>query len=96
MLAGVSTGTIDAVLAWWADHAVTTEQFLEGGDLEGVHGAAFWGFLEVGVGSSHASVGDLVITDTGFVLSAGSTNLGVDIWKKERQGWGVMSEFSVR
>ena len=75
MLARISTGTIKAIQAWWADQSVTTEQILDGWDLEGVHGESLWsrGLLLV------TSVVDLVITDTGFVVGAGSANLGVDI-----------------
>ena len=75
MLAGVSTGTVEAILAWWADESVATEQILDGWDLEGVHGESLSsrGLLLV------TSVVDLVITDTDLVISAGSANLGVDI-----------------
>ena len=75
MLTGVSTEVMDAILAWWADQSITTEQILDGWDLEGVHGESLWsrGLLLV------TSVVDLVITDTGFVVGAGSANLGVDI-----------------
>ena len=75
MLTGVSTEVMDAILAWWADQSITTEQILDGWDLEGVHGESLSsrGLLLV------TSVVDLVITDTGFVVGAGSANLGVDI-----------------
>ena len=38
MLTGVSTEVMDAILAWWADQSITTEQILDGWNLEGVHG----------------------------------------------------------
>ena len=74
MLAGISTDTADAVLAWRADHSVTTEQLLDGGDLKGVHGGTISLLL--------TSVGDLIITHTCLVIGAGGANLGVDIYER--------------
>ena len=82
MLTGVSTGTVDAVLARGADHSITAEQNRKCGNIERVDGGTLWKLS--GDCSScvlFTSVCDLIITHTGFIIMAGCTNLSFDIWK---------------
>ena len=80
MLTGVSTEVVDAILAWWADQSITTEQILDGWNLEGVHGGTLWKLRGDCGSSAFTSVGDLIITDTVLIVSTAGTNLSVDIW----------------
>ena len=88
MLTGVSTGTVNAVLARGADHSITAEQNRKCRNIERVDGGTLWKLS--GDCSScvlFTSVCDLIITHTGFIIMAGCTNLSFDIWKMRENNY---------